>query len=244
MCRISIAAVVVGLVLSFTAAMAAEATAPQVATVEWRVQTYGSRTECRNEKYRGPDSDFESECLAATGGLAKRVVDQLVVRATDGALMGFADNRAACDGDDTSACKVVRLDSYDPARGFLVFENGFYEGDSFTYVDLRRKVVFDLEGAPAYSPHGDRFVVADDNLMNDPTADFAVYEIDDAGLHQRLRYRAAEFTPPRHEGWSFGRWEDEDHVVLLVELPNIEPKTEVILERGPSGIWALKDWPR
>lgn len=236
MLRSSMTAVVVALVMPLAAAMADESTAG-----ESHVRSFGSRTECRADQGRGDPRLYEPDCLAATNGLAARAENQLVIRASDGSRLGFSDDRDACDRDDAETCKIVHIDSFDPVRGFVVIATGSYDETEFSYLDLTRKVIFDLAAVPIFSPRGDRFVVVDQGAMSEPDADFLIYEIDGSGLHRRLQFHAAR-SPDVRGRWSFGRWDDDDHLTMLVEggEPQAQRK-EVRFERGRTGNWSAEE---
>ena len=214
---------------------------------------FGTRVECRFAESIPPPTErdkqkAERECLIESHGRIQRANDRMVLRNRDGTQSVIKDNRSACAKTDPRECKVVTIDSFDPARGFVISRIARYESETYYFHDTFRNTETEILARPEFSPDGETFVAVDADQSNDRDADFAVYEIGSSGLLRKLKYVATDFDPKRYENWGFGFWKDGSRLVLFVSPSDYSaagPKNlPVSLERETDRRWVVRDWPR
>jgi hypothetical protein len=109
----------------------------------------------------------EPALLAASHGVADRQGDILALHPTDAPAVGFADQKAACDAGDAARCEGYALMGTFPKARAIIVQQFLYEGSSFILIDAGSGKQMRLQGMPAFSPDGARFLVAPYDEEND-----------------------------------------------------------------------------
>jgi hypothetical protein len=113
----------------------------------------------------------EHTIIAAAQGRAERHDDVLILHPAHAAPLIFSDRRDGCEAGPLDACVGFALMADVPAAHALVVEKFLYEGRNFLLIDTGSGKQTELNGLPAFSPDGSKFLVAPFDDENDPGPD-------------------------------------------------------------------------
>jgi hypothetical protein len=191
----------------------------------------------------------EAACIALTDGAVRRDGAKLIVKRKSGEDIVFDSNPAACSADDAENCHVVSLHAYDPARGFALVEEGFYEALAMNLVDLASGDKIDLMARPEFSPSGKQLVSVIADLLNDPDEEILVYDLTATPFKRTFeakRGTALKLARKKKDDialFDFVAWDGEDRIKLKIVNDEAATFGTVNLERVKDK-WTLKPFAK
>lgn len=174
---------------------------------------------------------FEERFLKEHPGLVSRDGDRLKIR--------LQNKRYAFIADAAKYMNVLELERM---GRFLAIREQFYEGNTWHILDMRNGKRTDIAGYPLFSPDGNTFVAASEDLdamWSDTVLD--VYQITESGIRRTFRGISA-----KNPTWAARNvfWESNDRIrfsraTLSQKSPSGYAETPASLSRQGKG-WVIQ----
>ncbi len=195
--------------------------------------------------YEKGSRNAEGPALASTAGRAMRKGDDLILALGNGQKVSFHSN---CPPDSGSSCDGYALIAYLPSVHLFVVLEYFYEDAEYWLINDQTGRKTNIRSVPIFSPDRERFLVQDDDMINDHPNNLEIWRrVDDgAVLEWAHPYTLIDQEIPGFKGLyhTDADWHEADRIALNFSADYGATKWLGSITREKGGWHVSGNWPK